>query len=106
MSDAGDSTPKRVIGRPFPKGVSGNPSGVPKAFHDARKALEAAVPGAIAKMIELSTCGDPKIEALAARDILDRTLGKAKESVEIKSDANTILASLIAAMRPKEPEQP
>ena len=42
MADAQSSTPERkVVGRPFPPGTSGNPGGRPKALRDIEKMLDA-----------------------------------------------------------------
>lgn len=87
-----DRTPE---GR-FPKGTSGNPSGQPAAFRAVRKMLEQHVPGAAQKLIELVDHEDPKVALAACKDILDRTLGKAKESVEVKTQGNALLAELLA----------
>lgn len=56
MDDAGSNgaqQEKRVIGRPFPKGVSGNPAGVSKALAAVRKAVdEARNPEQVKQMLQ------------------------------------------------------
>lgn len=107
MTTEGTKPARDAKGRLLP-GQTANPSGQPKAFAEVRKLLEKAVPGALDKLIELVGHEDPKVALAASRDILDRTLGKAKESVEVKTSGNVLLAELLAeiaaARRRPDPE--
>lgn len=86
MSDAGsskESAPaKRVIGRPFQKGISGNPSGRPAALSD----FQAQCRGYTAKALQVLENGlsakEPAIRFAAAKELLDRGWGKATAIVE------------------------
>lgn len=62
---AGNSVAERTIGRPFPKGVSGNPSGVPKKLRKLRRALEKHDTRMVARLIELAECTDDKVAVSA-----------------------------------------
>ena len=105
MSDSQDSPPQKA--RPahlFKPGQSGNPGGQPKAYAEVRKLLDSGVLAAAQTMLDLAAnADDPKVRIAAARDILDRTLGKAKESIEHSTDANGVLAAVIEAMRSRAP---
>ena len=105
MSDSQDRPPQKA--RPahlFKPGQSGNPGGQPKAYAEVRKLLDSGVLAAAQTMLDLAAnADDPKVRIAAARDILDRTLGKAKESIEHSTDANGVLAAVIEAMRSRAP---
>lgn len=58
--------------------------------------LAAAVPGAAQRMVDLMEHADPKVALAATKDILDRTLGKAKESKDIKIEGNALFAQLLS----------
>lgn len=83
------------------KGVSGNPSGGrPSLPPDIRALLkDRAGPAAVRKLVELIDHDDPKIALAAARDIADRTYGKAKESVEVSGGAHEALAVWLIGRR-------
>ena len=100
---AGSSAGQRVIGRPFVKGQTGNPNG-PKAMPADIRALlrDRAGPAAVRKLVELIDHDDPKIALAAARDIADRTYGKAKESVEVSGGAHEALAVWLIGRRDEQ----
>lgn len=84
---AGNSTKseeKRVRGRPFEKGKSGNPSGRPKKDPTVTAILTAGGKPAAEYMVELVK--DPEAKAAdrqrAAEYILDRLLGKATQPIQ------------------------
>lgn len=69
-------TTKKVPGRPFAKGQSGNPSGRPKANPEVKEILKAASPDAARKLVALVGSRTEKIALAAATEILDRTMGR------------------------------
>lgn len=83
-------------GRLLPGHGALNPGGQVQAFAKVRRMLEEHVPGAAQKMVELMAHEDPKVALAAAKDILDRTLGKAKESKDVKFEGNGVIAELLA----------
>lgn len=67
----------------FTKGQSGNPGGRPKQEAEVlRIAKENSVP-ALLKLVEWSKSEDPKASIPACNAILDRAIGKPKQSSEI-----------------------
>ena len=98
---------QRVVGRPFPKGVSGNPAGRPKGSrHKTLLALEALFDDegdAISrKAIELAKGGDPGAMRLCLERILpvrkDRPICFELPPIETASDAAKAHAAVLAAV--------
>lgn len=106
---------RRPGGRPFPKGVSGNPGGVPNIVNDL-KAVNAAnpnLPGTTAEARRLwwnmilpvafrGPNGNPKGDAdwrYAAQEVGHRLLGKPKEHVEITGAISPAESALLAALQ-------
>ena len=93
-----ESTENRVVGKPFLKGVSGNPSGRPKESEETKakkKALKQLVKEYIDKLadalpeispalIEKAKTGDVS----AIRELHDRVMGKPKQSIEVEGELN------------------
>lgn len=69
---AENSSGQRVIGRPWPKGVSGNPGGRPKTVQRLKALLEPHLDEIAAKVIEQAKAGDLP----ALKEYLDRLVGK------------------------------
>ena len=84
MTDASGDKPKRVVGRPFAKGQSGNPSGLPKELAEVIRLARQHTESSILTLAEIST--DPNAPAAprvaAAQALLDRAWGKPKQEVE------------------------
>lgn len=78
-------------GRPFPKGVSGNPGGRPKTDPEVKAILKAAAPDAARRLVEMMYNENPKIAMWAITDILDRTQGKAIQEQTVNMDVTGFL---------------
>ena len=78
-------------GRPFPKGVSGNPGGRPKTDPEVKAILKAAAPDAARRLVEMMYSDNEKIAMWAITDILDRTQGKAIQEQAINMDVTGFL---------------
>jgi hypothetical protein len=72
-------------GRPWPKGVSGNPGGRPKAVADLRAAARMHTADAIGVLVEVmgDTNASPSARITAARELLDRGWGKAPAAIAL-----------------------
>ena len=75
----------RIVGKPFPKGQSGNPGGRPAALRDVTELARSYAPDAIktlaAVMLDEET--PPAARVGAASAILDRGFGKAPQAVQM-----------------------
>jgi hypothetical protein len=107
MEVADGNEPERgIVGRPFPKGTSGNPGGMPKEVAEARRALMVHLPTAVKVFGELLQSTDQKTRLAAAAEVADRTMGKPKP-MDIDTDAavRATLSEVFAQLRAKlDPE--
>lgn len=76
------------------KGCSGNPRGRPPGeLTEAKKMVLKHLPKGVLKMIELTECGDLKIEFQAEKYLLDHGMGKAPQHIQLDthlSDENDV----------------
>lgn len=70
----------------FVAGNIGNPKGRPKRELTVDEILEAALPEAVTRLIDLVHSEDESIALQAASIIIDRTLGKAEETRKFKAN--------------------
>lgn len=56
----------------FPKGVSGNPGGMPREVRALRKQMLGHAPDALETLLKLLACKNPLVRCRAAEAILDR----------------------------------
>jgi len=76
---------KRVVGRPFPKGQSGNPKGRKKDDPEVIAILRGAGPDIARRLVELAlTCKDPRYALQAMELALNRAYGKPVEQTEME----------------------
>jgi hypothetical protein len=71
------------IGKPFPKGVSGNPGGRSKALDEIRQLAQEHSKDAIKRLAEWMLSDNPKASVAAAQALLDRGYGKPTQAVEM-----------------------
>lgn len=66
---------------PFEPGKSGNPGGRPKENAEVKELARKQGKTAIAKLVELLSCGESRTELAAAQALLDRGFGKPAQSI-------------------------
>jgi len=75
---------KKTNGRPFPPGVSGNPSGRPAVIKVVRDLARQHTSAAIDALIEIATKGkNESARVSAASAILDRAYGKPEQAIDM-----------------------
>jgi hypothetical protein len=90
---------KMPVGRPFPKGVSGNPGGQPKGVMEVRELARKWAPQAIATLAAIMTDESQPGPArcLAANSLLDRGYGKPQLHAQSELTVHHQIDSMSAA---------
>src|SRR5215510_11563187 len=78
-------TDKKVVGRPWPPGRSGNPGGRPKAALDVQELARAHTPDAIRALV--AALDSPRERVAAATALLDRAWGRPVQAIAGDQDA-------------------
>ena len=81
----------RSRGRPFPKGVSGNPSGRPSRKHNVEELARQYTEEAVLALSE--ALKDPRSRVAAAIALLDRGYGRPAQAHELKHHVQAAAAS-------------
>lgn len=88
--------PKPMRGRPFQKGISGNPGGRPKRELEAvRKAARSHGVEAIERLVSLMRNGSDKVAFLACEALLARGFGRPAQTVDLDGTARPSAVGII-----------
>ena len=84
--------PPALVKNLWKPGQSGNPGGIGGPVKEAMRLAREATPEAMRTLIELLKDEDPKVRAVAANAILDRSMGKPKDQPpeDPRADQNTL----------------
>jgi|SRR5271165_1995094 len=86
----------KTLGRPFAKGVSGNPGGRPKELREIVELARSYAPEAIETLaLIMANPEAPPAARVAANAILDRGFGKPTQPVEAEASGGFSLATLV-----------
>jgi hypothetical protein len=77
-----DKKPKRVVGRPFQKGQSGNPGGRPKELEEVKRLAQEYTVAAIKNLARWMASENAKASVSASIAILERGWGKPTQPLE------------------------
>lgn len=75
---------KRVIGKPFKKGQSGNPGGRPSVVRHIRELAQSHGEEAFRRVLELMRSEDERVALTASQEVLNRAYGKPTQHIETK----------------------
>lgn len=92
-SDDGMIVPRHGNGRlkPFQKGVSPNPTGKSGLWSQVQSMCRVKSPDAVAKLVELMSCKDERVEMLAATKLLEWAWGAPQPYKPGADDGRTVI---------------
>ncbi len=91
-SDAENSAiTAKPIGKPFPKGVSGNAGGRPKLESGVRELAQSYTMEAMQRLVALTQSEDERVAIVAIRYLLDRAWGTPRHMVELPDKAQVMV---------------
>jgi len=93
---------KKVVGRPWPPGRSGNPGGRPRAALDLQELARSHTAEAVATLVK--ALDDPKHCVAAATALLDRGWGRPTTFIAGDASAAPLLIDFRWALATPEPE--
>jgi Family of unknown function (DUF5681) len=94
-----NAPPKANRGR-FKKGQSGNPGGRPKMPPDMKAAIQEKTPELLKSLFALARQkADPRVQAMAIKELLDRGWGRAVQTVNAKVEGVDANMAHLEALR-------
>lgn len=94
-----DSAAQRDASGRFAPGNSANPGGRSKVQREIQDALDQGAGEAAKVIMRLLVSKDEKVQLAAARDVLDRVVGKAPQAPEDRDAAGAALIDLLSRLR-------
>jgi hypothetical protein len=92
--------PKRVVGRPFVKGQSGNPAGRPRVAAEIRELARAHGEEALRTLAELmKSAAKEETRARAAEALLDRAYGRPSQSITGEDGEGPVQVQVLSLAR-------
>lgn len=91
------------VGRPFKKGQSGNPSGLPKDLREVIHLARSHTVTAINALAEIAGKGTSEAARVSASEaLLNRAWGKPKDTVELTGAEGAPLGLVVKIVRPND----
>jgi len=88
--------PNRGKGGLFKPGNNANPSGRPRVPSVVKDLLREATPKAMQVLVDLLESENPKLRFQSAQEILNRSLGKPVQAIDLKTEGDMASAQLAA----------